>query len=44
MADPDRCCELQETYEKCQPKFNTVYKFFNTVYSFIVLYLHMFLL
>ena len=27
VADPDRCHGLQETYEKCQPKFNTIYKF-----------------
>ena len=27
MADPDRCHGLQETYENCQPKFNTKYKF-----------------
>ena len=27
VADPDRCHGLHETYEKCQPKFNTIYKF-----------------
>ena len=27
VADPDRCHGLQETYENCQPKFNTICKF-----------------
>ena len=28
VADPDRCHGLQETYENCQLKFNTIYNFF----------------
>ena len=27
VADPDRCHGFQETYENCQHKFNTIYKF-----------------
>ena len=27
VADPERCHGFQETYENCQHKFNTIYKF-----------------